>query len=799
MPPLGSAPRRVSPGVWKTRTGRTLTAAGAKYWENQFKAGRTDGKGHFDRAKPAPVGKVYEDGSYGVKGGRVYDPDTGKTRKPIPFRSAGVGGGSSAKTRVTKKPPAKGPGAKMLNRAKTREEQGIRSSFFGGLGEAAQAAGRVAYEGSVVAPVVHAVRRPSPRSVVGAVPVTGLNFELGLETAEAARGAGRRALEGQLPTVAQGVALAGLFPFGGRSSRLARAAKKASAAPHPAEVIPDPLAEKGRSAVLDVLTDAGIRYEQIEALRKVDRARKAAMLDRAFREAGGGRAGQQAQRDLLLGEMPALSFDDLAGQLDNETLDAMFNAVQDHRLLLPHEKKNLRTALERLSEGKYIRPFEQTLIRRAFGDDIVIGSAATRRGKLEYMSDIINIPRSLMATGDFSYRLRQGLVALAYEPVGSVKNMGGAFKVTFSQPRFDAMEKALHADPELEEALRGIRGKNGNIEHLQLTDTGHHLPGREEAFQSPAAETITGGRLSPVRAAGRNFTANAILDRAMIYKSLLETARKEGVPIDDHLKWSAIKAANMMTGRSGWGHETFEMLTNTFLFSPKLFKSRLDAINPVFYAQLHPLVRKKVALSMVRIVAAGIGLLAVAAKYGADVELDPRSSDWGKIRVGKTRFDPWAGHQQIARTIAQMAPTRHNGEWGQWRKSATSKQFRHLGKGEHADPLLNLFENKLSPPMSFLNDLRRGEMFAGQKLTVANELRDRFSPLLWQDIYDAWRHGGVGVGIATAGFGTFGVGAQTFKSQKPKSSSAPSRPAKRPRGSSIYGGSRQGSNSIYKR
>ena len=43
----GSAPRRVRPGVWMTRAGRTLTPAGSFYWEHKFRTGYTDGRGHM--------------------------------------------------------------------------------------------------------------------------------------------------------------------------------------------------------------------------------------------------------------------------------------------------------------------------------------------------------------------------------------------------------------------------------------------------------------------------------------------------------------------------------------------------------------------------------------------------------------------------------------------------------------------------------------------------------------------------------------------------------------------------------
>src|SRR5215831_6224612 len=45
--PLGTAPRRVSPGVWKTASGRMLPADSAAYWEHHYRQGTTDGQGHI--------------------------------------------------------------------------------------------------------------------------------------------------------------------------------------------------------------------------------------------------------------------------------------------------------------------------------------------------------------------------------------------------------------------------------------------------------------------------------------------------------------------------------------------------------------------------------------------------------------------------------------------------------------------------------------------------------------------------------------------------------------------------------
>jgi hypothetical protein len=63
--PLGTAPRRTARGTWKTRSGRTLTAAGATYWEHLYRQGNTDGSGHMrapesPRLEPAPPESAYK-------------------------------------------------------------------------------------------------------------------------------------------------------------------------------------------------------------------------------------------------------------------------------------------------------------------------------------------------------------------------------------------------------------------------------------------------------------------------------------------------------------------------------------------------------------------------------------------------------------------------------------------------------------------------------------------------------------------------------------------------------------------
>ena len=69
-----------------------------------------------------------------------------------------------------------------------------------------------------------------------------------------------------------------------------------------------------------------------------------------------------------------------------------------------------------------------------------------------------------------------------------------------------------------------------------------------------------------------------------------------------------------------------------------------------------PAVRKIVAGDLVAFVGANIGALALARQlHGTDIELDPRSSDFGKVRLGDTRIDIHGGDASFYRLIARLS------------------------------------------------------------------------------------------------------------------------------------------------
>jgi len=204
-------------------------------------------------------------------------------------------------------------------------------------------------------------------------------------------------------------------------------------------------------------------------------------------------------------------------------------------------------------------------------------------------------------------------------------------------------------------------------------------------------------------------------------------------------------------------------------FSPRLLFSRLNMMNPVYYAKLHPFVRKEAVKSLITTLGAGMTMLGVAKAAGAEVGDNPFSSDFGKIKIGKTRMDVWGGFQQPIRTLAQLV--------GNKTVSPVTGKTTKLGKGYKAttrwDVGTRFVESKLSPAASLFVTFMKGKDFTGQPANIPKEILDRVTPMLYQDLYDVWKENPdlrefIPKALLFGGVGAFGVGIQTYQSRKPK-------------------------------
>lgn len=374
--------------------------------------------------------------------------------------------------------------------------------------------------------------------------------------------------------------------------------------------------------------------------------------------------------------------------------------------------------------------------------------------------DIANIPRTVMASIDLSAPLRQGIIFSAAHPKIAFGE-GGAFREMF---RYFQSDKAIR---ELQRTIEDSPNAPLYIKSKlylanEKTNIGR-LSGREEAFLStlPERVPILG---KGIKASNRAYAGFLDKMRMDVFDFYSEQFKKSGVTFESNPKAykDLAKFINSATGRGTLGgFERSATALSGFLFSPRLIASRLQLINPSYYWKLDPAVRKLAMKDMVKFLGAGMTILSLAKLAGAEVESDPRSADFGKIKVGNTRLDVWGGFQQYAVFGARLITGEQ--KIGQGRISKlNSNVFPFTTR---ADLTTKFIRNKFSPAFGLIWDWASGKDVVGQKFDLTAKAFDLITPLAMKDLYDAYQEENID-GLLLSLPTVFGVGVQTYKQKR---------------------------------
>ena len=173
---------------------------------------------------------------------------------------------------------------------------------------------------------------------------------------------------------------------------------------------------------------------------------------------------------------------------------------------------------------------------------------------------------------------------------------------------------------------------------------------------------------------------------------------------------------------------------NTLFFSLRFLKSNLDVLTqPLNVASTNSFVRKQAAINLLKIVAGTAGVLKVAdwVKPGS-VEWDPRSSDFGKIKIDERRYDVSGGMSSLLVLAARMAALATDGLGfdveGHTKSKGVLRKLNEKNKDGSPkygartglDVIHDFLDGKLSPLVGGLKDLARGERFGGKPANPAS-------------------------------------------------------------------------------
>lgn len=345
---------------------------------------------------------------------------------------------------------------------------------------------------------------------------------------------------------------------------------------------------------------------------------------------------------------------------------------------------------------------------------------------------VADLSKSIGASLDDSFALRQGLKTLLTHPVQWQKEFRGSF-VNIAKGFKNAEEAQRHFKAQI------------------MADPAYHQAVQDGVALTKSEDVFPTSLPGKIPVAGRAFNASEVAYEAYaenlrlgLYKQYMRLADKKGLDTSADFGKNVAKMVNSLTGRGSLGKlEPVSGPINLAFYSLRFLKSNIDTL------LLHPLgagvggtadllarkegakgvsfAQKQAAKNIVKIVGGISGILATAnALKPGSVTYDPRSSDFGKIKIGDTRFEVTGGLDGLV-TLAARLSTKSS-------KSSTSGAVTKLNSGEYGAPTLfdtvtDFLSNKASPGGGVGLDLLKGKTPQGQKPTLKGEAGKLVTPL----------------------------------------------------------------------
>lgn len=460
------------------------------------------------------------------------------------------------------------------------------------------------------------------------------------------------------------------------------------------------------------------------------------------------------EKEEFLGDLVSVRLGTDVTQEEAKTIATMSQSLQDAKAKMSKDY-TFPTEEDRLNYGRSVVRMEE------YVKDLKVNAGKFRAGDLKTnpigtigkgINFSAGLAKSITASLDNSVIGRQGLKILFTHPKLWLNNSAKTF---VDQVRTwggkEVMQEVRAEIASRPNALNGLYKR----EKLALPDS-------EEAYPTSLPEKIpVVGRL--FKGSETAYTAFALRTRADLMDKFAELAEKTGGDI----KGMGL-VANSLTGRGTLPgvNETGAKALNNLFFSPRFLKSNIDALTGQVadYGKLGTLAKKEAAKNTLKIIGGIATILGTAEAISpTSVDLDPRSTDFGKIKVGDTRFDVSGGMSSIA-TLAARFLTEES--------KSSSGVITKLNEGgfnakDLRDLLTDFLSNKLSPAARVFNDVKlRGQDFNGDKPTLQGEAKGLLLPIGFQnyeELKDNPRAADTLLAMIADGLG---IGTNTFGSAK---------------------------------
>jgi hypothetical protein len=537
---------------------------------------------------------------------------------------------------------------------------------------------------------------------------------------------------------------------------------KPAPTPKPAFAEPpvDTVTEAPASKLIRVLKTTKPVQKFVAETRHAVMKKKVGKVAKAIETGEGEQAFRDAKRELR-GALPSGEVEPLIALMSPAEINSLVEQLRNSNKLLPLEKisayggPDAKGLWGLIHEGQIPQPKQVELLEREFAGltETLAPKRPLAKKVTEAVIDAANLPRTFLTAYDLSASLRQTFISGVRHPVLWSKSFGAQVKAFASKENAIAVQNDIRGSKYYPDAVRA------GLYLPDVASVSGPLSARPEEFVSRFARAIPG-----VRASERAFITMGNKMRFELFSKYAKLWENTGKTVGDFKQLA--KYINQVTGRGSLGAlENQGAVLSAFLFSPRYLTSRFQVLakaaqapaGAVFKDRANP-VSKIAAGDVAAFVGLNLAVLATAKMFWGDdidVELDPRSSDFAKIRIGKSRFELWSGFQPIMKYAVRIATGQS--------KSAVTGKVRDV---DRIDVAARFLRSKLAPVPSFIVDLKTGTSFIGDEMTVAslrkmppeNLAFQRFFPLAGQEIWDAFTYQGGAAAWTTIPAATLGVG-----------------------------------------
>lgn len=216
------------------------------------------------------------------------------------------------------------------------------------------------------------------------------------------------------------------------------------------------------------------------------------------------------------------------------------------------------------------------------------------------------------------------------------------------------------------------------------------------------------------------FIDSAIRARRGLFKIQKQIYQKTGMALTDLILRDMGTVVNAITARGKMGQIGSSAPVQLLMWAPKMLKADWDILtaHTAGFGLETNFGRKQAAKTIANVIIATAGITAIAKAMRADVETNPESTDFLKIKIGNTRINtPFArGIPQIITLFSRLIMQETKNSSG----IITKLNSGNYGSRSLFDVGIDFLVNKTTPPVGAVMSWFRGRNYAGQKPTVGN-------------------------------------------------------------------------------